>query len=394
MSLKDEFAGLFIAVPDEAKNQLVYKWPNNSIRKLSAMIVDVDGMALFVSRGVVVGTFGPGRYKLDAKEWPFLGMLVDAATDGNAYRAELFFVSTKQFPNEKFGSKVDNVVDPRTGLVVSLLMHGEYAVKVTGPEKLILNLVGTGGAPDSDTNVLDWVDQQLVKSLRHYVTENVTTGKWPVLGLATYLPEIETTGIATVNTELEQYGLVIPKFGNVEVALSQEDEAQLKTLSKDTAYSQLAGSFGAYAAGSAMLGAGEGMAQGGSGGNPALLAAGLGIGGGMGGGMAANPSVPVAPYQPPTPGGAAAAPASAGSCTKCGAALASGAKFCGECGTPVPVAAAPAFCTKCGAALAPGAKFCGECGTPTSAAAAPSSSPEPVPGAPEAPEAPEGGASA
>ncbi|MGB2738151.1 MAG: SPFH domain-containing protein, partial [Candidatus Nanopelagicales bacterium] len=87
---KDSVSELFIAVPDEAKNQLVYKWPNNTIKKLSAAIVDADQAALFVSRGEIAGKFGPGRYKLDAKEWPFLGTLVDWATDDNAYRAELF----------------------------------------------------------------------------------------------------------------------------------------------------------------------------------------------------------------------------------------------------------------------------------------------------------------
>ncbi|MEI8080940.1 MAG: SPFH domain-containing protein, partial [Actinomycetes bacterium] len=295
MGIKDSFSELFIAVPDSAKHQLVYKWPNNSIKKMSAAIVDVDEQALFASRGAIAGKFGPGRYKLDAKEWPFLGTLVDWATDGNAYRAELFFVSTKQFPNEKFGAKLDNVVDPRTGLVVSLRMFGEYAVKVTDPERLVLNLTGTGVTENND-DILDWVDQQLIKSLRHYVTRQITTGAWPVLGLATYLPEIETTGVEAVNKELEQYGLLVPKFGNVDVSLSDEDEAQLKKLSKDTAYSQLAGSYGAYAAGSALLGAGEGMAQGGGGGNPMLLAAGMGIGGGVGGGISANPSVPVGPY--------------------------------------------------------------------------------------------------
>ena len=355
MFIKDQVSELFIAVPDSAKHQLIYKWPNNTIKKLSAAIVDADEQALFVSRGMIAGKFGPGRYKLDAKEWPFLGTLIDWATDSNAYRAELFFVSTKQFPNEKFGAKLDNVIDPRTGLVVSLRMFGEYAVKVVDPEKLVLNLTGTG-VTDNNDDILNWVDQQLIKSLRHYVTRQITTGAWPVLGLATYLPEIETSGVEAVNIELDQYGLFVPKFGNVDVSLSDEDEAQLKRLSKDTAYSQLAGSYGAYAAGSAMIGAGEGMAKGG-GGNPALLAAGLGIGGGMGGGIAANPSVPVPPHQAPQ-----AAPVVASSpCANCGAEMGS-AKFCPECGTK---AATKKFCSNCGSEISSTTKFCPECGTPT-----------------------------
>jgi class 3 adenylate cyclase/tetratricopeptide (TPR) repeat protein len=54
-------------------------------------------------------------------------------------------------------------------------------------------------------------------------------------------------------------------------------------------------------------------------------------------------------------------------CVACGTALQPGAKFCGECGTPV-----AAGCRTCGAELAPGLKFCPECGTPTGAVATPS----------------------
>ncbi len=52
-------------------------------------------------------------------------------------------------------------------------------------------------------------------------------------------------------------------------------------------------------------------------------------------------------------------------CTNCNAELIEGAKFCGKCGTPVPVAEPEEMkCSKCGAKLVPNAKFCGKCGTP------------------------------
>jgi membrane protease subunit (stomatin/prohibitin family) len=332
----NEVAGLFIAAPDSAKNQLVWKWPQSSIRALSSVIVDADQVALFVSSGQVVGALGPGRHKLDAKEWPFLGAIVDAATNGNAFRAELFFASTKQFPNEKFGGKVDNVVDPRTGLVVSMTMFGEYALQVKDPAKLVLNLIGTGTVAD-DSQVQDWTDQQLLKSLRTFITGQISAGEWPVLGLSAHLPEMETTGLASVNSELEQYGVNVVKFGNLDVALSEEDEKQLKALSKDVAYSQLAGSFGAYAAGAALIGAGQGMAQGGAGAGAALIGAGFGVAGGAGMAMAQDRSVPVGPHRPDThPDGVpAGVPTGHVFCAQCGASTAVGAKFCAQCGSPL-----------------------------------------------------------
>jgi Double zinc ribbon len=59
-------------------------------------------------------------------------------------------------------------------------------------------------------------------------------------------------------------------------------------------------------------------------------------------------------------GGTAAAAAAAATCGSCGAALAASAKFCAECGTPVP---REKRCASCNAKLEPTAKFCPECGT-------------------------------
>jgi RNA polymerase subunit RPABC4/transcription elongation factor Spt4 len=60
------------------------------------------------------------------------------------------------------------------------------------------------------------------------------------------------------------------------------------------------------------------------------------------------------------PSAAAAVTPTAAKCGQCGSELKPGAKFCPECGTPVP---RERHCTNCGAKLAPAAKFCPECGT-------------------------------
>jgi class 3 adenylate cyclase len=46
-------------------------------------------------------------------------------------------------------------------------------------------------------------------------------------------------------------------------------------------------------------------------------------------------------------------------CPSCGAANLEGKKFCGDCGTPLPL---PVRCAACGAENPPGKKFCADCG--------------------------------
>ena len=133
----------FIARPDAAKEEILYKWPDQTIRKLTQVTVQPDETALFVKEGKVAGTLPPGRSTLDGALIPFLGDIVDWASGGNMYRAELYFIGTREFVSLPFGGPIDNVEDPETRLAVGLRVFGEYALVVSDPAAVILKLVGT-----------------------------------------------------------------------------------------------------------------------------------------------------------------------------------------------------------------------------------------------------------
>jgi membrane protease subunit (stomatin/prohibitin family) len=402
MGLMHEVRREFIAVPDAHKGQIVFKWPDQNIRKFTRAIVEPDAVAVFMSQGQVMGVVPPGQHTLDARELPFLGLFVDWASGGDAFKAELYFVGTREYPNNRFGGRLDDVQDPQTGLVVTLRAFGEYSIKVNDPTKLILNLTGTVDVSNNDA-VTGWVAEQLLKVTRTAVTTQLMSGAWPILGLSAHSPDIEAAVMPAADAQLENYGVTISRLGNLDVNLADEDSARLKKLAGDTAYSRLAGGFLQAAQAEALQGAGEGMAQGGGAVTPMFLGAGLGMAGQMmqapqqtapyppppapgfaggGAGYAPPPQQAAAPPQPypqqaaeqaaqqaaqPAP---AAPPVAGALCSNCHAELRPGAKFCDECGTPT-----QAKCSNCGMDLRPGAKFCDSCGTPTAAAAAPAAPP-------------------
>jgi membrane protease subunit (stomatin/prohibitin family) len=353
------FSREFIAVPDDRKGQIVFKWPDVTIRRFTHAIVNADEVAMFVNTGQIAATMGPGRHSIDADEIPGLGAIIDFATGGNAYRAELYFVGTREYTGFKFGGRVDDVQDPRTGLVVTLRVFGDYALRVIDPGRLITNLTSTVDVTDNE-RIAGWVSDQLLKVMRTNITTQVVANGWPILGLSVHSPEIEQAAIMAGNGQLEAYGIAITRMGNFDINLAPEDAAQLKQLAKDSSYSQLAGGFGQYAAGEMALGAGQGMAQGGGATQGAFLAAGLGLGGGLGAGLQQQQAPPPAP----APAAAAApAPAPTGvACANCSTSNPAGAKFCMGCGQPM--APAVKHCTECGTELPGAAKFCANCGTP------------------------------
>ncbi len=385
----------FIAVPDDRKGQIVFKWPDITIRRFTRAIVNADEMALFVNTGQVVQTLGPGRHQIDANELPGLGAVIDSITGGNAYRAELYFVGTREYTGFKFGGRVDDVQDPRTGLVVTLRVFGDYAMRVADPVRLVTNLTSTVDVTDNE-RISGWVSDQVLKVLRTHVTTQIIRNGWPILGLMAYSAEIEQATIEASNGQLAAYGVQLTRMGNFDVNLSPEDEKQLKQLAKDTSYSQLAGGFQNYAQGEMALGAGQGMAQGGAGVDGAFLGAGFGLASAFGAEQAgaqqaqqvaaqqaaaqqgmppygpggqqqyggapygqAAPPQPPPPQQQPAP--ASAPPKSGPVCASCQAPNPAGARFCMGCGQQL--APAVQHCTECGAELPASAHFCAGCGT-------------------------------
>src|SRR5258708_855148 len=198
----------FIARPDTAKGQILYKWRDTNIRKLSQLTVEQDEQAVFFRDGQGEGTGRAGRSTLDSCEIPFLGKLVDAASGGNLFKTELYFVSTREFPDLPFGGSIDNVVDPDTGLAVGLRVFGEYSMKIVEPQSLILNLVGTQNLQTND-EITNWMREQLLKTLRTDVVSNVVQSGWAILGIASHTEEIEATTIDKVQANVNTYGCQI-----------------------------------------------------------------------------------------------------------------------------------------------------------------------------------------
>ncbi len=372
--LKRGIKEMMIARPDSAKEYAIYKHPDQTVPAFAQLTVDSDEVAVFFKDGQVVGKLEPGRHTLKSENIPFLSNLVDSFTGGNVFIAEVYFVSTRQFAGLKFGGRIGSVEDPKSGVPVETMVHGDFALRITSPETLILGLVGMRQADNE--SFFSWFKQQVLKVIRDQTAELIVKQKWPLLDVVSgaYTEEIEETVLQGVKKYVDQYGVTIVMLGNFVLSIKDEDEKNLKKLYTDAAYVRMAGGMQGYqqfAAGKAMMGAGEGMAKGGDGGgggNSMLGGAGIGVGFGMaqmfqqsGQQQAAAPQTGGGNLQ----GNAGPAPQAAPvaiTCPTCQKPVPSG-KFCGECGTALPAApAGPKFCSGCGTKLADGAKFCPECG--------------------------------
>lgn len=351
----DEAGKQFIARPDETKQQALYKWPNQNIRIASQLTVQPDEFAYFVKKGEIVGYLPNGQYNLDGADIPFLGRLIDRVTEGNFLMSELYFVSTRDFPNNKFGGSMGQVTDPDTKLAVSMGAHGQFAFEVFDAGKLIMNFVGTRGISTNDELVAA-LREQILKHARSLLNGHVRSQQWDITRITdgSVNVEFEPEIVAKVNGDVDSYGMRVTKLQDFIATITDESWGTYQEITKRRANMQLAGNpeWVAMTQGEVMLGAAEGLKGGGGdlGGTTGALA-GAGIGAGIGLGMGQQMA------QGLGQDGQAAQPTVVVVCPQCAARNPESAKFCGECGTPLIRA-----CTKCGARVA--GKFCGECGTP------------------------------
>jgi membrane protease subunit (stomatin/prohibitin family) len=309
---------LFIEMPDHAKDNVAWKWPDQQIIQCSQLNVDLDYQAVFTNLGKVIGVMGPGRYRLDEGASLALGWLVDRLTGDAYYDAEIYFVATRDFPNIEFGGPVDNLTDGPSGLVVTLRVFGELAFRVTDPAVLLARLIGTGAQGDFNAETSQWVTDQTLAAIRSVLPDLVA--EHGVLAMGQLQDATAQAALAKANQGLATYGLTVTTFGELNVNLPDADAGQLKQFAAAKAYSSLSGSFDSAVRGQATLEIAGGIANGNVGAQPGILA-------GMMMGLPVAPSAPATPTTP-APGNAPAA----NFCARCGTRLGAGMHFCPNCG--------------------------------------------------------------
>ena len=357
---------LFIEMPDDAKGNVAWKWPDQQIIQHSQLNVDMDYQAVFTNLGKVIGVMGPGRYPLDEGASLALGWLVDRLTGNAYYDAEVYFVATRDIPNVEFGGPMDNLTDGPTGLVVTLRVFGELAYKVTDASALLAKLIGTGAAGDYDAEIATWIKDQTLAAIRAVLPDIVA--QHGVLAMGQIQDATSTAALAKANEPLSTYGIAITTFGELNVNLPEADAQQLKQLAATKAYTEVAGSFDSAVRGEAALEIAQGVADGQVGAQPAVVA-GMMMGVPVGAGAApaapqAAPAAPAAPAATPVPAPATPAPVASAAPQPTAAAAAATSPEQSLQPDPSPHAH---FCSQCGTALSSDDRFCPNCGAAVSA---------------------------
>jgi membrane protease subunit (stomatin/prohibitin family) len=208
MGLFDKIRGEFIDIiewTDSSPNTLVYRFPRhgNEIKNGAQLTVREGQAAVFVDEGQLADVFPPGMYTLETENLPILSTLQGWKHGFESpFKAEVYFVNTRQFTDQKWGTKNPVTMrDPEFG-PVRVRAFGTYAMRVDDPGKFIREIVGTE-AHFTTEDVTDQVRNVLVARF----SDAMASSGIPVLDMAANYDELGEKLSDRVRHDMEGYGI-------------------------------------------------------------------------------------------------------------------------------------------------------------------------------------------
>lgn len=228
MSLWDKVRGELVDVVqwiDDTDDTMVYRFEryNNQIKYGAQLTVREGQAAVFVNEGRIADIFQPGMHALETENLPVLSTLQGWKYGFNSpFMAEVYFCSTRQFIDLKWGTMNPIMMrDPEFG-PVRLRAFGTYAVRVKDPAAIIRQIVGTDGR---------FTVEEIVNQLRNIIVsrfaEIVGQSGIPVLDMAANYGDLGDFLTRKIAPEFGSYGLELTKLLVENISLPPEVEQAL-----------------------------------------------------------------------------------------------------------------------------------------------------------------------
>jgi len=234
-----------VEYPDEMRDEIVHRWPESGsgdIRIGSQVIVREAQEAVFFRDGTALDTFGPGRHTITTLNIPLLiDKLATTFFGGETpFPAEVYFVSMKEFADQKWGTPQPIIVrNPGMGLGVALLQgFGSYSFQVKDAQQFVTQIVGTQGAYRTD-DIEARLRAMLLSKLQDLLGETASKNDIPqMIGLT---EELGAGVRAKATEDFEAIGLFLKTFyiENLKPSSKSAEELRAMGMLDMTTYTQL-----------------------------------------------------------------------------------------------------------------------------------------------------------
>ncbi|HMS52431.1 MAG TPA: SPFH domain-containing protein, partial [Chitinophagales bacterium] len=225
MGFFDKFRGEFIDIIewlDSSQDTMVYRFErhNNEIKNGAKLVVRETQIAVFVDEGRIADVFQPGTHSLVTSNLPVLSTLRGWKYGFESpFKCEVYFVNTKIFTDNKWGTKNPIMMRDAEFGMVRLRAFGNYSMRIQDAPKFISEIVGTNGH-----FTVENIAEQLKNIIITRFTDTVGESKIPVLDLASNYDDLSKFMEQKICPEFEVYGLELTKLLVENISLPPEVE--------------------------------------------------------------------------------------------------------------------------------------------------------------------------
>ncbi len=221
--VKDQFLDV-IEYEDKSNKLIVFKFKresgNNELKQGSKVIVRESQIAVFLKGGQLADILPPGTYSLNTKNMPVLStlkafpyLLVSPVI------ADLYFVSTRQFIDNKWATKNPIMKRDSDFNMVRIRAFGKFAFRITDVAAFMREVFGTKGIVMT-YDIVEYFSSMVTEAFSEAVGECTMS----VLDLASEYRKLSTVIQEKINSQTSAIGVLINNIIIENISLPDEVE--------------------------------------------------------------------------------------------------------------------------------------------------------------------------
>jgi membrane protease subunit (stomatin/prohibitin family) len=215
---------------DDSSDVMLWRFPRwqDEIKNGAKLVVRQAQVAVFVNEGKIADVFVPGTYTLETQNIPILSTLKGWKYGFNSpFKAEVYFVNTKQYTDQKWGTKNPIMLNDEKFGMIDLRAFGTYAFKVSDAKKFLEEIVGTNAAFTTED-----IDGQLRSMLVSKLTDAVAKSGLGIEKFSASLDDFSTFAKEKLDPSFTEYGLTLTKLLVENVSLPPELQKEIYQYSR------------------------------------------------------------------------------------------------------------------------------------------------------------------
>ena len=208
---------------DDSRDTLSYRFPDEDkeIKRGAQLIVRESQAAQFVYLGQYGDLFGPGNHTLTTNNIPVLTRLQGWKYGFESpFKADLYFVTTRLFTGNKWGTANPVMVRDQDFGIVRLRAFGTYDFRIVDAPRFLKEVAGT-----DDHFRLDEFEGVMRSRIVSVFSEALASSKIPALDIATRQGELGAALLPIINPAMkEKYGIELASFVLENISVPAEVE--------------------------------------------------------------------------------------------------------------------------------------------------------------------------